>query len=1259
MLVGLVDKARVFLSARLPSLVRYGSEVWFMCHRLTPTHSFLRVLVRGPLPPLGWIGLTSILFVFLRGDSAAAENGLMRVPLQVLEGRKAGFTLMPLEVTGVNAVNQLQGDAYLTNAVAHNGSGLALGDVDQDGLTDIYICHLQGANVLYRNEGDWQFRAMAIGEAACREQVSTGACLVDVDGDADLDLLVNGISAGTRLFLNDGEGGWLEREDSGLSTSASAMSMALADIDADGDLDLFCAHYIDVMHMADPTTEYGVAKRGNERVVARVNGRSTALPPFKDRFELLPGGRVREIPEANGLYLNQGDGRFRSVQNERGRFLNTDGLPVRAPRDWSLAVAFRDINGDGSPDLYVCNDNASPDRLWINTGDGHFKALDQRSLKHTSRSAMGVDFADVNRDGLVDFVVLDMFARDPKKRIRQLVKQHPSQVSQIQWNSRTRYNRNTLFLGRQDGTFQEVAIWAGLAASDWSWCPLFLDVDLDGYEDLLVSNGFSFDVMDQDSHDALRRRKLSKYDRQRLRQFHPEWPTPNVAFRNVGNGQFIDASQTWGFDEMGISYGMALGDLDQDGDQDVVVNNLNAPPSLYRNEVSAPRIKIVLRGDGANTASVGARVILEQGSFAQSQQMMAGGRYVSSGEASLTFAVTQPTMKSRLHVLWPDGKKSLIEDLDSNVSYLVDQRHLPIVSTIGQPEFKGVKATMFEDVSQQLAHQHVERPTDPRAFNPLLPRYLEKAGPSLAWFDADRDGWLDLAVSGGSGRGPQVFRNQHGKSFELESHPPTNEAQRAMLGWPSSPEQSGWLVSIAQASSVPNARSLLLDFAADLSRPPIIQSKLSGVPGPVCQVDVDGDGDLDLFLGMRPRETEFPVAADSVVLRNDGGELVIDEVRSASFREVGIVNGACFFHLDEDAQPDLALACEWGAVRVFRNLGDRFSDVTEMLGLDRFSGHWNSVASGDFDGDGRLDLVAGNLGLNTAYSLYGTGDFRLWYGDLDGNGTRDLVETYESEGRWLPMRDRSVLARSLPHLEQLFPTHGAFAQADIDAMTATEESPQPYLELNFLESAIFLNRGGRFEALPLPTDVQMAPIFGVSVVDANADGQEDLFVGQNFFGYETRLTRDDSGQGRLLLGLGDGRFEPVGSEVSGIRLEGEQRGVASADFDQDGRVDLAVAQWNGPTALFRNIYPEQGYRIELQGIDSNLFGIGSRLRLRDVEGHLGPSRIVASGSGYWSQDSPVVVLGSQSEVEGVQVTWPDGQTTFQTVGEGRVIRVKR
>ncbi|HUS35340.1 MAG TPA: CRTAC1 family protein, partial [Verrucomicrobiae bacterium] len=652
--------------------------------------------------------------------------------LQPDSGHPAGFTRLDPGATGILFTNVLQGDAFLTNAVAHNGSGVAVGDIDGDGWPDIYLCNLEGPNRLYRNLGRWRFAEFDLGEAACARQFSTGAAFADVNGDGKLDLLVNGIAAGTRLFLNEGGGKFQEALDSGLSRTASPTSLALADIDGDGDLDLYCTHYIDVMLLADPTTQFAIGRREGRFYVAKVNDQSATSGRWKDRFQALDDGSVRELPEIDGFYRNDGKGRFTAIQSEPGVFLDENNQPIPPFRDWGLAVMFRDVNGDGAPDLYVCNDNVSPDRFWINTGKGAFRAIDSVALRHTSRSSMGIDFADLDRDGHDDFIVLDMLARQHSKRMTQLVKTREELTVRESSKARPQFNRNTLFFGRADGTFAEAALMAGVAATDWSWCPVFLDVDLDGYEDLLVTNGFEQDVLDKDADQQFRSARLSAKELKRFRQMFPSFRTANGAFRNRGDGAFEPMGDRWGFAEVGVSYGMALGDLDNDGDLDIVVNNLNAPVSVYRNDSGAARIAVTLKGLAPNTAGIGARIKLISGSFTQSQEMISGGRYMSSDEPIRTFASqTNLAGPLRLEVRWRNGDLSVITNAEPNHLYEIQQpaKGQPVVAEQSRPAV----APNFADVSGMIGHVYTEAPFDDWARQPLLPHRLSRLGPGVAW----------------------------------------------------------------------------------------------------------------------------------------------------------------------------------------------------------------------------------------------------------------------------------------------------------------------------------------------------------------------------------------------------------------------------------------------------------------------------------------------------------------------------------------------
>ena len=1171
-------------------------------------------------------------------------EGLRTVSLPTrAAGGKAGFTAMPPPTTGVWFTNELRGDLSLTNAVAHNGAGVAIGDLDGDDRPDLYFCNLAGPNRLYRNLGNWRFEAVPLTDAACADQLSTGAVFADVDGDGRLDLLVNGIAAGTRLFLNDGNGGLIEARDSGLSRTASATSMALADIDGDGDLDLYCAHYIDVMHLADPTTRFALARENDQWRVTRVNGEPATRPYWKDRFEVLPGGRVRELPEVDGLYRNDGTGRFTAIQAEPGVFRNADDIPVGPYRDWGLSVMFRDLNGDGAPDLYICNDNASPDRVWLNTGKGTFRAPDAFMFRHTSRSSMALDFADINRDGHDDLFVLDMLARSHGRRMRQLARDYPDPAANEYVGEVPRYNRNMLFLGRADGSFAEAALLAGVAATDWSWCPIFLDVDLDGYEDLLVSNGFEFDVMDQDSLDQVRAMKLTFEQRKRFRQFHPAWLTRNIAFRNRRDGTFEQVSEAWGFDQAGVSCGMALGDLDNDGDLDVVVNNLNHVAGLYRNDATAARIAVRLRGLPPNMNGIGARLRLIGGSVTQSQEMMAGGRYMSCDQAMRVFAAQPGSAEPlQLEVTWPNRDQTTVAVQPDTICEVIQ----PVAGARGKPVAESPEPKpWFSEVSELLSHAHEEDEFDDWARQPLLPRRLSRLGPGLSWLDVNGDGWDDLVVSAARGGQLTVFLNDRGKTFRrLMANSPAQQDQGAVVAWPDGRGKRSLLVAQSNFESPAGSESAiavypLADLASSVLPDPGRLSNGDVSPGPLALADVDGDGDLDLFIGGRFRPGRYPEPVSSALWLNEGGKLRPSPQLSAPFASLGMVSGATFCDLDGDGAPDLALAIEWGPLRVFRNRQGRFEEMTVAWGFADRTGLWTSITAGDFDGDGRLDLAAGNWGLNSPYELNRPAPLRLFYVDSGADDTLDMVEAWQSNEQWLPLRPRPWLARGFPDLPQRIPTHEAHGNATVQDILSTRFAQARSVDATYLASALFLNRGTHFECVPLPWEAQLTPVFAVNPGDFDGDGIEDLFVSQNFFGSGSDMSREDSGRGLWLRGLGDGRLAAV---ESGVKIYGEQRAAALADFNRDGRVDLAVAQNNGLTRLYVNERARRGIRVSLKGPPENPDAIGAQIRLRYAGGVEGPARAIQAGSGYWSQDSATQVLGRSGNPEALWIRWPDG-----------------
>jgi hypothetical protein len=1226
------------------------------------------------------------------------EKGFRWAELAVPPEGKAGFTLLTPEQTGITFTNPLDERAFAANQVLANGSGLAIGDIYHDGLPAIFLCSLDGHNALYKNLGGMKFKDVTAGSGIeCGNRVCRGAVFADINGDGWLDLLVSTTGNGVLCFTNKGDRTFVDcSQHAGTLSKYAATTMTLADVDGNGTLDLYVADY-----RAEDSRDRAEFDTID---LVKEEGRLALAPALRDRF-LYTNGVVLEYGDPSQLYLNDGKGRFTPVSWTNGAFLDESGKPLTGPpRDWSLTAAFRDLNGHGAPDLYVCNDWWTPDRLWYNDGQGHFRACPALALRHTSFSSMGVDFADLDRDGQMDFYVLDMLAKDWQRRKRELMFSGSPRAPIGTIDDRTQIHRNMLFHNRRDGTFEEIADYAGVTATDWSWQPVFMDVDLDGYEDIIIPTGYFRDVNDLDSMEQSttlsRSHKLvppkfgpdgkpvpRSAQEQKTEELYQEdmlaepLNTPIVAFRNLGNLKFEDIGPAWGLNQSALHNGIAVGDLDNDGGLDFVVNNLGSTASVYHNHSAAPRVAVRLKGLAPNTQGIGGKIKLLGGAVPmQSQEVACGGMYQSGSDPERVFAAGQ-SQSMKLEVTWRNGKQSVVQNVKPNRIYEVDEAGA--VPQERQPPVEEVKP-FFRDVSELIAHRHHQEFYNDFIRQPQLPWQLSQDGPGVAWVNLLGDRREELVIGSGHGGQLGVYApDGQGGMTNLPTTFTLPEDLTGIVGWvlgtngralvvgrdnyeseQAGSKNSSWPVWTFEGGKAnyeiqgnPTSASVI-SLVPQPEKQDLPEAKAS--TGPLAVADVYGDGKLDLFVGGRVNPGRYPEAADSKIYRNVGGQLQLDEENSRVLERVGLVNGAVWSDLDGDGYPELILACEWGPIRVFKNDHGHLHEITKELGLDRYTGWWHGVTTGDLEGDGRLDIIASNWGLNSEYQASANQPARLYYGDFSDRGALDLIEAVHDPLRnvEIPRRMRDALASACPPLIGRFPTHKAYAEATLEQMLAVLPKPADQVQATTLASMVFFNRTNYYEAVEMPYAAQIAPAFAVNVGDFDGDGNEDVFLSQNFFALATRMFRPDdagyrldAGRGLWLRGTGGGQLEAVPGQKSGILIYGEQRGAALGDFDGDGRVDLAVSQNGAETKLYRNVLGKPGLRVRLNGPPGNPDGVGATLRL--VFGsRMGAAREIHGGSGYWSQDSVVQVMGCPEPPTQIWIRWPGGKTTTSPVPAG-------
>ena len=1084
------------------------------------------------------------------------------------------LSAVPPEQSGIaftNTITESPDLNYFTYVYAYNGGGVAVGDIDNDGLQDVYFTGNQVSDKLYRNLGGLKFEDItekAIGPKA-HEGWRTGVTMADVNADGLLDIHVSrsGSTAdpaltANLLYLNNGDGTFTERaKELGVADTSHSTQAAFFDADRDGDLDLHVINH--------PTTRMKgltnfTAKRAVDEKRAptdrfyRNDGPSPALP-----------GREAGIPHFTDATYEAHLENF----------------------DYTLGQSVSDLDQDGWPDLYTANDFDAPDLMYLNRTDGTFAERSQYRLRHISNFGMGCDVADYNNDALPDIITLDMTADDHLRNKTNMASMNPQKFwALVNGGYFFQYMVNTLQLNNGNGSWSEVGQLAGVARTDWSWAPLFCDLDNDGWKDLMITNGYLHDVRDNDYARAV-------YDTIRTGAGYfgtlgliPSMKLRNYLYRNNGDLTFADSSQAWGFTEPVNSNGAAYADLDNDGDLDLVVNNMNITASLFANNTSAnftDRHWLRLKATSGTSPVFGVKATIRAGGITQYQELYPSRGYQSCVEPLLHFGLGTTTVIDTLLVDWPGGERTLLTRVSTDQLLTVRKEDAKMID---RPTVKPLP--LFTDIAADigLMFRHRENPYDDFELEPLLPHKQSELGPMLSSADADGDGLDDVFIGGAHGQAPRLFTQKRDGTFSVAaSQPWERHAEQEAVGslfFDADADGDQDLLVLAGGNeedmreAVYTQRFYLNNgngvFTEALDRlPPMMTSALHAAAA-----DIDNDGDLDVYIGGRTTPAHYPFAPRSFLLVNNGKGYFADGTGALAPEAMGpgLVTDVRFADLDGDKDPDLLVVGEWMKVTWFRNDGGHFTDVSTDAGLGGTHGWWYSAAVADVNEDGYPDIIAGNLGWNSKFHNTAEKPLHIYWADFDDNGRHDIVLAKEKDGKQLPVRGRECSSQQCPMILRKFPTYAQYASSDLAGIYTQEKlSGALHLQATMMLSTVFVNDGkGHFTSQALPMLAQIAPINAIIPMDVDGDKHVDLVCAGNNWGAEVETARYDAGTGTVLRGDGKGGFAPMPITRSGFFAWGNVKDLALVRTGADKVPLIVVANNNDMVQAFGTKKPNAG-----------------------------------------------------------------------------------
>jgi len=1061
------------------------------------------------------------------------------------------FHLLPSEQTGIDFSNTLYEDNQL-NIINfeyfYNGAGVAIGDINNDELQDIFFTGNMVPGKLYLNKGNLTFEDITASSGINTSgKWATGVSMVDINQDGFLDIYI--CFAGpyasekrkNQFYINQQDGTFLEQAaEMGLDDDGHSTQAAFFDYDRDGDLDAYI--------LTNITDNIGP----NVIRPKKVNGES----PNNDR-----------------LYRND-EGHFKNVSQESG--ITVEG--------YGLGIAIRDLNEDQWPDIYISNDYLSNDLLYINNQDGTFSDQAGNYFQHTSYSAMGNDVVDINNDGLQDIITLDMLPPDNKRRKLMINSiNYDRHRSEIMTGYTPQYMRNTLQLNRgktPEGhpAFSEVGQLAGIHSTDWSWSVLGMDLDNDRDRDLLITNGYPRDITNLDFVAY----KMSELTRA---SYNPEMNQafvsainniegaylPNYLFENQGNLSFTEQSQSWGFTHPSFSHGAATGDLDNDGDLDLVINNTQDPVFIYENKTNTLKknhyLRLELQGPAKNRMGLGSKLYVYHDSVMQFTEYSPYRGFQSSVEPFIHFGLGSTTQIDSILIIWPDGKTHKYVDISANqvLQLNYSQEASPIVPP--NEGFSKSPLLQVSHISQKISFQHQEQHYADFKIQPLIPHKFSQSGPGMAIGDVNGDQLEDFYIGGAFNQQGEIFLQQPDGTFishKLAESPAYEEDMGSLL-FDADMDGDLDLYVVSGGSEFQEGSPYYRDrlyFNDGNGNFRLNTTSIDQVPSSgscILGNDYDADGDLDLFIGGKITPNHYPTPGKSMILENEQGKLrdVTSEI-CPELENLGMVHAALWTDINQDGFADLMVAGEWMPITIFlyengklipqtHNASCTFTHMGKTHSLEQTVGWWNSIAGADFDRDGDTDYILGNLGLNTPLKTSFEAPVSLYVNDFNMDDKQDPVLTYYLQGQEYPFHPKDDMVQQMYTLRKIKPTYTDYATSTWNEIFPTDilEYAQVY-RAHIFESVYLENLGNlQFELHPLPIEAQFAPVFGLQILDINQDQYVDILVSGNSYATETMTGRYDALMGQVLLGNGKGEFQPISIQESGFYLpkDGKSLGI--------------------------------------------------------------------------------------------------------------------